>query len=206
MIPLGVLGSARVADDAPGLVITDSFDRADSTTTLGTTDTGQTWTYHAASGGSSTWGIRSNAAYKVSGAAYAAALIDLESSDMTAHCDLYAITGNHYPGVGVRCTPGTASGYFAWIGTTNRLQLVRRTSTETQTILAANVATITYSTWNDVDISATEEATGTRIRIYLDGVEVASYLDNLTDRPNGTHAGLFSYAGGEFDNFTAEAL
>lgn len=205
MIPLGVLAQRQPATTG-GAAVTDSFDRADSTTTLGTTDTGQTWTYHAASGGSSTWGIRSNAAYKVSGSAYAVALIDLESSDMTAHCDLYVDASPRYPGVGVRCTPGTASGYFAWIGTSNRLQLVRRTSTETQTLLTANVATVDYSAWNDIDISATEEATGTRVRVYLDGIEVDTYLDTLTGRPNGTHAGLFSYAGGEFDNFTAEAI
>lgn len=40
--------------------ITDSFNRADSTTTMGSTDTGQTWTPL-----SGTWGIISNTGYKV---------------------------------------------------------------------------------------------------------------------------------------------
>jgi len=45
---------------AAGATITDSFNRANSAVTLGTTDTGQMWTAHAG-----TWGISSNQAYCV---------------------------------------------------------------------------------------------------------------------------------------------
>lgn len=44
MIPLGVLASAHVAPaGGGGTAVADSFDRANSTSTLGNADTGQTW-------------------------------------------------------------------------------------------------------------------------------------------------------------------
>lgn len=61
MIPLGVLASARVAAAGGGGVF-DSFNRANSTTGLGTADTGQSWVPITG-----VLGITSNEAYLVSG-------------------------------------------------------------------------------------------------------------------------------------------
>lgn len=58
MIPLGVLASARRS--SVGVVVSDSFNRADSASSLGTADTGQVW-----SSAVGTWGISSNRAYAV---------------------------------------------------------------------------------------------------------------------------------------------
>lgn len=71
--------AVRRAVVAAGVNITDSFTRADSTTTLGTTDTGQAWT--AVSG---TWGIGTNRAYKPSGAGDHAAVVEAAATDVTA--------------------------------------------------------------------------------------------------------------------------
>lgn len=54
----GLSGLSAFRTAGGGGVVTDSFNRANSTTSLGTADTGQAWTAH--SGG---WGISSNQAY-----------------------------------------------------------------------------------------------------------------------------------------------
>lgn len=54
------LGNRR---NVSAFLITDSFNRADSTTTMGSTDTGQTWLPN-----SGTWGITGNLAYLPSAA------------------------------------------------------------------------------------------------------------------------------------------
>lgn len=58
--------------------ITDSFNRADSTSTMGSTDTGQTWTYQ-----SGTWGITSNTAYPVTASGQLTAVVESSVSDCT---------------------------------------------------------------------------------------------------------------------------
>lgn len=73
MIPLGVMASSR--QGASGPLVSDSFDRADSTTTMGDADTGQTWTPQT----SDTWGIDSNEAYCVSGATASQAVTTVDA-------------------------------------------------------------------------------------------------------------------------------
>ena len=74
---MGVLVSApRFV--APFTPITDSFDRADSTTTMGNTDTGQTWVPNAG-----TWGITSNTAYLQAGSGQNTTVVDSGVSDCT---------------------------------------------------------------------------------------------------------------------------
>jgi len=63
----------------PKAVVSDTFDRADSTTTLGSADTGQAWTANVG-----TWGIASNLGYVAAGAGQNVA--SLESSN--ADCDV----------------------------------------------------------------------------------------------------------------------
>ena len=62
MIPLGVLASAYVAPAGGASGVYDSFNRANSTTGLGTADTGQSWIPVAG-----VLGITNNEAYLVSG-------------------------------------------------------------------------------------------------------------------------------------------
>lgn len=72
----GIFGGAA----APaGPIVSDTFDRADSTTSLGSADTGQAWT--ALSG---TWGISTNAAYLPGSASPAVAVIDSGKADLIA--------------------------------------------------------------------------------------------------------------------------
>lgn len=62
------------------VIVRDSFDRADSNTTLGQADTGQTWQYLGV-GGTPVWGISGNKAYNVTISNYAKAFIESYLSD-----------------------------------------------------------------------------------------------------------------------------
>lgn len=62
--------------------VSDSFDRANSATSLGTADSGQTWTVSAGGG---PWGITGNLAY-CPGADFSQAVIDSTVSDCTIRC------------------------------------------------------------------------------------------------------------------------
>lgn len=74
--------------------ITDSFNRADSTTTMGNTDTGQTWIADAG-----TWGITGNKAYPVTGADSDRCSIDAGSTDLTVAATIGPTNVNRFYGV-----------------------------------------------------------------------------------------------------------
>lgn len=68
---------------AAAVVLADAFGRADSTTTMGNTDTGQTWSPF-----SGTWGISSNKAYLVSDTAQAVTVFDAGNADGTFQVEI----------------------------------------------------------------------------------------------------------------------
>lgn len=78
----------------------DNFNRADSTTTLGTSSGGQTWTAHRA-----TWGISSNRGYNVTnaGGSINFASVDAGTADGTVQVTIAAGTGQQ-PGLCFRTT------------------------------------------------------------------------------------------------------
>lgn len=79
-----MIGARRLlATQAGAGAVVDSFDRADSTSTLGTADSGQTWTAY-----SGTWGISSNQAYLVSTTAQAFAGVNAGISDVDMSCNV----------------------------------------------------------------------------------------------------------------------
>ncbi len=94
---LGVIAASYVASGS-ALPITDSFNRADSSSSLGTTDTGQPWTALAG-----TWGITGNKAYKVTGSAQGWAVVESGVSDCTISVTLSGTT-NAGGGITFRAT------------------------------------------------------------------------------------------------------
>lgn len=109
---MGVLTtSPRFAPAVGGPVVSDAFNRADSTTTLGTADTGQAWT--ALSG---TWGISSNQAYCVDANDGRVAAIETGSTDQTVTVTATIPNSSSYPGVLARLTDAD-NFYLAQINT-----------------------------------------------------------------------------------------
>lgn len=71
----------------PAYTVHDTFTRADSTTTLGTTDTGQAWTAHTG-----TWGIVSNQGYLVTQSGDSVATVNSTKSDIDMTCTIKHVT------------------------------------------------------------------------------------------------------------------
>lgn len=83
------------------ITVTDSFDRADSTTSMGNADTGQAWVPRA--GSSAVWGIISNEAYQPTNGTgtnkYEHASIDVGASNIDMSVDITAAqAGNSVSG------------------------------------------------------------------------------------------------------------
>ena len=196
MIPLGVLaGSARVGV----LAVSDSFNRADNASSLGTADSGHVWTAHTG-----TWGIDGNRARCYTLTDDRHATVNLGASDQRIVADLSPSDGT-FTGVLGRWTDA-ANCY--WLSTTpyGDFFLARSIGDDIQVLDATEAYPVT------VTLEITEEAGGTRLLAKADGVTKINYLDTTIGRPlTGTRVGLWlGFVGGAdvayFDNFAAEAL
>jgi len=76
MMTLGIGGGVAAA--GPTTIVSDAFNRADSTTTMGNADTGQTWVPN-----SGTWGITSNQADHIVNTSQNTTIVDSGVSDCT---------------------------------------------------------------------------------------------------------------------------
>lgn len=205
MIPLGILGGSVVTEAAGFTTITDSFNRADNASTLGTADTGQAWS------GTGTWGILGNAARCV-------ATNDTWQTVETGLSDGYVATvtlvsagDNKYPGIqfrhaasnhwyGVIFQPG--SGIFTGI------YLARNLSGSIT--VPGGVSTIPGGVGPGavLELTVTDESGNTRIVAKVNGVERLNRLETTAGRPAGTRVGIRGQAAAyaQFDNFSvAEA-
>ena len=196
MIPLGILGSARVSSGATVLA-SDNFNRADSTTTLGTSSGGQAWTAR-----SGTWGINSNGGYVVTGSDVVATVDVGRSQDFTANISMNSAP--NWPGLVVRCAD--ASNYY-WVelGGGSGTQLSRRMA-GARTVLAET--SNTRVAWQSVSVVVTDNGSGTRFVVTVDGVPRIDYTDSTAGRPAGNHVGMYAQPSSgvpAFDNFTVTA-
>ena len=91
MIPLGVLASGYVAPASPASGVYDSFNRANSTTGLGTADTGHTWVPITG-----VLGITSSEAYLVSGDALS--IINFGSNTMQVSAKV-SVFSDYWPAI-----------------------------------------------------------------------------------------------------------
>lgn len=82
--PLLIPGvSSAILGGGDDIYVYDSFDRANSATTMGNANTGQTWTPN-----NGTWGINSNQAYNSGGTAGVGTVIDCLHSNVILTCTL----------------------------------------------------------------------------------------------------------------------
>lgn len=177
--------------------VSDTFNRADNASSLGTADTGQVWS--ALQG---TWGISTKQAYRTSTVDSDQAILASGLVNAKTTATLGVVGANGEFGVTVRCD-GANNHYLAIVinsgGTA--LALYKRVA-GTYTQLGSNAAVANWTTGDTISV----EAVGTTIRGFRNGVSVISQTDSSL--ASGTGAGI--RAGGtattaRWDNFLVEA-
>lgn len=173
--------------------IVDAFDRADSTTTLGNADTGETWAYFRT--GAGRVGISGNRAYCATVDAWAnVAYLDAGEVDVHVKCSL---THNDASGpvfVVCRFDHATFNGYIVLpIGGTSlilgRLDGGVMTPIDTVTMTLPDRLDLLFTSVDDV------------LKVYLDGNEVMSATDATH---SGTEVGFnLNLSGTYVDDFSA---
>lgn len=165
-------------------LVSDAFNRADSTTSLGTADTGQTWTALAG-----TWGISSNKAYQVTSSTQAYAVIDAGVGDCTIGLTLSTVGSG---GITFRASDATHLWFID--ATTSSGNLYRCDGFGPN--LIANLGT----SWSNGDVM-TVVLSGSSIVVKKNGTTVYSTTDS-TYATNTKH-GLRDYSGaGRYDDFS----
>jgi hypothetical protein len=181
----GFAASSYVASGGGTPVVSDSFNRADSSTSLGTADVGGAWTAFAG-----TWGIASNKAYHVSTFADGYAAIDSGLADCTVALTLSTVGAG---GITFRAADAT------------HLWFVEATTSDSKVYrcdgfgpsLWANLGT----SWSNGDVMSVV-LLGSSIKVYKNGVQAGSTITDST-YATATKHGLRDYSGsGRYDSFT----
>ena len=178
--------------------ITDSFNRADSTTGLGTTDTGQTWEQI----GTGILGIIGGTAYRVT--SNAAAVVDFGQADMMVSHKI-VVSGDYFAGHFARYVDANNcysldTSSAGGLGQVKVMRVIGGSSIAT----GATIASIANG--DTLGVSYKEVAGGTEIKMYKNGVLVATDTDRTAGRPMGTKAGLKPHNNGNIrlDDFRIE--
>lgn len=168
------IGSGRFT--AGFATITDDFNRANSTTTLGTATTGQSWVALAG-----TWGIETNKGYRVStvDSDQAAILTGQTDATITATITWSSFTAGE---VSVLARGADASNHYLALLSTSTVDLYKRVA-GTYTLLGTSGA-VTWATGDTIGL----RVSGTSIKGYRNGAEVVSTTDSSLT--SGTYAGF----------------
>lgn len=171
----------------------DSFNRADSLTSMGSTDTGQAWV-----GTTGTWGISNNQAYLVTvSGGFDPITIDSGVSDCSLTIKIGAIMVT--PGKVIRLVARytNANNYLMAIITTTDYRLYKN---------VADAATLlgTYSAIPATGDRVRLDMLGSSVKLFVNGTERLSVTETFNQ--TATKHGLSSnWPEGKFDNFTVEA-
>lgn len=163
------------------VTITDSFNRADSATTLGNTDTGQPWSILTPA---TTFGISSNKAYIITGNAQRHAVVDAAVSDCTV---TVTVSGDTDTGMCFRATDTDN----LWI--TNGANLFKRVATN-----FTSMGTFAYTTGDTISAVLS----GTSIILKKNGSTLLSLTDSFNQ--TATKHGLrnFNSLASRWDDFS----
>ena len=166
--------------------ITDSFNRADSTSGLGQTDTGQTWEQI----GTGIVGIIGGAAYRAS--SNAAAVVDFGQADMWVTHKV-VVPGDYFAGHLARYVDAN-NNYSLETSSAGGTGNVKVTRTAGGTQKAVDGAVIpSIAPGDTIGVSYKEVAGGTEIKMYKNGTLTMTATDNTAGRPMGTKAGIKPY-------------
>lgn len=181
-MPVSMSVASRYTPGGGGVSITDSFDRANSNTTMGNTDTGETWTPNLG-----TWGITANRAYSVPSTSQATTVIDSGVSDCTIEVTM-SVAGD--AGLCFRATDNDN------VFVMNSSNLFRRQAGGFTNLGA-------YGSLVNGDVLRVT-LSGSSIEVFVNGVSSLSIADsfNLTATSHGLRS---NGPGPEFENFSVTA-
>lgn len=185
----GTYSTAVSATTTSPVTAADTFDRANSTTTLGTASDGGTWTVQ-----NGTWGISSNQAYDVSGSG-AQVVRDLGSANHYVEAKV-PVTNSVV--IVCRCTD-VNNWYGANFISGGALQIWKRVAGSSSKITGGDAGT-----WTAGD-TIRIQAVGNQISVYRNGTLAGSVTDSslTTGTTVGMRADLTS---ARFDNFNASTV
>lgn len=200
-IARGVAGQPAIKVFGADLA-SDTFTRANSTTTMGSTETGAL-TYSALAG---TWGISSNTAYMATGAN---GRVSLETSVVNHEMQADVVLGTGGAGVEVRQVDASNSLVFYYLGSgTFRLRIGKWVAGALTTLASSNALDALTGTH-----SLRLSASGSTLTGYLDGARTLSYVLTTAEATifgAATKAGLYaqspSVAAASFDNLVVRTL
>lgn len=189
----GVVAAHYVASGGGGgSLVSDSFNRANNTSSLGTADSGHVWTALAG-----TWGIDTNRARKYSPGAQGYAVIDAGVANGTVQATLQGTVssgGAGGGGVAFRMTDANNGWFTEADGTSGYLYKVAGGGFS---IVAS------YGGWVVGDVVSVV-LSGTSIIVKKNGVQVASVTDSFNS--TATKHGLRDYGGNiRLDDFSVTA-
>lgn len=188
-----VIGSIviTVTTLSSGVIVTDSFDRANSTTNVGSADTGQAW--QVVSGA---WGISSNRAYVSTAVEANIILQDMGSGSYDISCDVEFYTSRN-GGLVVRGQD--ANNWITLTVKNTGLSLERKVSGAW-----AAIGSYSFTPSNGATHTIRAVVTPTQITCYMDGTQRLNYSNS--DLNTLTKTGLVQHStttGIYFNNFSA---
>lgn len=163
--------------------IKDSFNRPNSTTTLGTTDNGVPWVTQGV------WGIRSGKAYCVSGTGTLAATAEANAADIKLTVTIGGI--EDYAGIGFRIIDDANRLFVNWLG--SNLRLYKR---------VGGTSTLVVSVTGGAPVAGdaiTVIAIGTTITVQKNGVTLLT--QTVTENATGTRCSLMAGTAGGVADF-----
>jgi hypothetical protein len=170
---------------------TDNFNRADSSTALGTpSDGGSDWVEGSLT---TAYGISSNHAYTVNSTGYDLAYLESSQSDCTVQVTL---SGNLGVFVGLCCRLSDASNYW-WIGGVSGTLLIDKIVAGSQTTVNTTSGTFVSGDVIAVILS------GSTITLQQNGSSVLTATDSFNQ--TATKHGLWTFSGGSsprWDDFS----
>lgn len=168
------------------MAVTDNFNRT-STTSPGTTQTGQTWT--AVQG---TWGTDGARLYNVNQSDGSIVTINTGTVDMWGRITLAVMTGATFPRIWISYT-GAFAGY--WIETQSNGSAVLNRGFTT----LGNIPSGTVTAGSVIEWWRREVGGNTQLTVWVDGVQRIDYTDTTAGRPSATVMGLRHGASGTAD-------
>jgi hypothetical protein len=158
--------------DPTVVVVSDTFTRADSATSLGTADTGQAWTLV----GTNIFGISSGQVYSPNATENERAFVDAGVSDCTVEVKIAALAAGGSCGLFLRSAADGATGFNL-----SPVALFRYTAPSTNTLLASWTALVAGDTMR-------VKMSGSTLTVYRDSGSTGTFVQvaQVTDATNQT--------------------
>lgn len=190
-------------------VISDLFDRANSTTSLGSADTGQLWVpqlWAPVNGPTpqltSRWGINGNAAYSPSAAEEQIATIDHGTADGSVDINVSTLQAGTGAGLTLRWASATAL-WTAFLarngGNTETRFFLRKYTSATTSVDRVNQGIANANVPHSIHV----DMSGTQMDLFVDGNFISSPTDSFNSTATRHGIQMYFSALNRLDNYSA---